>query len=143
MCDWPTGAGWDIGSTREELEEQLENALVGLKIDGIDEERPIGGFPYYDDLSIIEPDDLMEMGGLTREQVDHIVRTTGSGRSAERRPNRNVGAAGQEEGSGRSRRSRRSEQGGGGNRSGEAAADSAAEEQDNLSRTGSSPPKPG
>jgi N utilization substance protein A len=27
----------------------------------------------YDDLSVIEPDDLMEMGGLNEEQVDHIV----------------------------------------------------------------------
>ena len=31
------------------------------------------GFLTYDDLSIIEPDDLMEMGGLTEEQVNHIV----------------------------------------------------------------------
>jgi transcription termination/antitermination protein NusA len=71
--------GWDIEiMTREELEEQLEGALMGfMEIDGIDEEladRLVGeGFLTYDDLSIIEPDDLMEMGGLTEEQVDHIV----------------------------------------------------------------------
>jgi N utilization substance protein A len=27
----------------------------------------------YDDLSVIEPDALMEMGSMTEEQVDHIV----------------------------------------------------------------------
>jgi len=71
--------GWDIEiMTREELEEQLEGALMGFtEIDGIDEEladRLVGeGFLTYDDLSIIEPDDLMEMGGLAEEQVNHIV----------------------------------------------------------------------
>jgi N utilization substance protein A len=71
--------GWDIEiMTRDELEEQLEGALVGFtEIDGIDEEladRLVGeGFLTYDDLSIIEPDDLMEMGGLSEEQVNHIV----------------------------------------------------------------------
>ncbi len=71
--------GWDIEiMTRDELEEQLEGALVGfMEIDGIGEEladRLVGeGFLTYDDLSIIEPEDLMEMGGLAREQVEHIV----------------------------------------------------------------------
>jgi N utilization substance protein A len=37
-------------------------------------ERLVGeGFLSYDDLSVIEPDDLMEMGGLSAEQVDAIV----------------------------------------------------------------------
>ena len=31
------------------------------------------GFLSYDDLSVIEPDDLMQMGELSQEQVDHIV----------------------------------------------------------------------
>jgi N utilization substance protein A len=31
------------------------------------------GFLSYDDLSVIEPDDLMEMGGLSAEAVDQIV----------------------------------------------------------------------
>jgi N utilization substance protein A len=31
------------------------------------------GFLSYDDLSVIEPDDLMEMGGLSAEAVDAIV----------------------------------------------------------------------
>jgi N utilization substance protein A len=46
-------------------------------IDGVEPElaeRLVGeGFLSYDDLSVIEPDALMEMGGLTAEQVDHIV----------------------------------------------------------------------
>jgi len=72
--------GWDIEiMTREELEEQLEQALVGYSsLEGVDEEladRLVGeGFLTYDDLSVIEPDDLMEMGGLTEEQVNLIVR---------------------------------------------------------------------
>ena len=37
-------------------------------------EKLVGeGFLSYDDLSVIEPDDLMEMGGLTAEAVDLIV----------------------------------------------------------------------
>ena len=31
------------------------------------------GFLSYDDLSVIEPEDLMEMGGLSAEEVDAIV----------------------------------------------------------------------
>ncbi|MHB8898533.1 MAG: transcription termination factor NusA [Thermoguttaceae bacterium] len=71
--------GWDIEiMTRDELEEQLEGALMGFtEIEGIDEEladRLVGeGFLTYDDLSIIEPEDLMEMGGLSLEQVEQIV----------------------------------------------------------------------
>jgi N utilization substance protein A len=71
--------GWDIEiMTQEELEEQIEGAVAGYcQLDGVDEElanRLVGeGYLSYDDLSVIEPDDLMEMGGLTEEQVDHIV----------------------------------------------------------------------
>ena len=37
-------------------------------------EKLVGeGFLSYDDLSVIEPDDLMEIGGLTAEAVDQIV----------------------------------------------------------------------
>jgi N utilization substance protein A len=37
-------------------------------------ERLVGeGFLSYDDLSVIEPDDLMEMGELSAEAVDAIV----------------------------------------------------------------------
>ena len=71
--------GWDIEiMTREELDQQIERAIGGFSsIEGLDEsvaERLVGeGFLSYDDLSVIEPDDLMEMGGLTAEQVDAIV----------------------------------------------------------------------
>jgi N utilization substance protein A len=71
--------GWDIEiMTREELDEGIERAVAGFSaIEGIDEnlsEKLVGeGFLSYDDLSVIEPDALMEMGGLTEEQVNAIV----------------------------------------------------------------------
>lgn len=71
--------GWDIEiMTAEELEEQIDRAVVGFsELDGVDEELAAGlveqGYLSYDDLSVIEPEDLMKMGGLTQEQVDHIV----------------------------------------------------------------------
>ncbi len=72
--------GWDIEiMTRDELEEQLEQTLIGFtEIEGVDDDladRLVGeGFMSYDDLSIIEPDDLMAMGELSMEQVDAIVK---------------------------------------------------------------------
>ena len=71
--------GWDIEiMTRQELDEQLEQALMGFaSLEGVTEEladRLVSeGFLSYEDLSVIEPEDLMEMGGLTEEQVNHIV----------------------------------------------------------------------
>jgi len=71
--------GWDIEiMTQEELEEQIDRAVVGFSsLDGVDEElanRLVGeGFLSYDDLSVIEPDVLMEMGSLTAEQCDVIT----------------------------------------------------------------------
>ncbi len=71
--------GWDIEIlTNDELEQQIDRAVGGFsKIDGMTEElaqRLVEqGYLSYDDLSVIEPDALMEMGGLTEEQVDHIV----------------------------------------------------------------------
>jgi transcription termination/antitermination protein NusA len=64
--------------TREELDEAIERAVTGFcAIEGVDEslsEKLVGeGYLSYDDLSIIEPDDLMEMGSLTQEQVDAII----------------------------------------------------------------------
>jgi transcription termination/antitermination protein NusA len=72
--------GWDIEiMTREELDEQIEQAVLGYSsLEGVESElaeKLVGeGFLTYDDLSVIEPDALMEMGGLTSEQCDHIVR---------------------------------------------------------------------
>ncbi|MCI0359678.1 MAG: transcription termination factor NusA [Planctomycetaceae bacterium] len=71
--------GWDIEiMTNEELEEQIDRAVAGFsQIEGMTEElaqRLVEqGYLSYDDLSVIEPDALMEMGGLTEEQVDLIV----------------------------------------------------------------------
>ena len=64
--------------TREELDEQIERAVGGFSaLEGVDEnlaEKLVGeGFLSYDDLSVIEPDALMEMGELPLEQVEAIV----------------------------------------------------------------------
>ena len=71
--------GWDIEvMTREELDEQLERAVTafsetpGVTAD-LAESLVAQGFLSFDDLSVIEPDQLAEMGGLTEEQCDVIV----------------------------------------------------------------------
>jgi N utilization substance protein A len=70
---------WDIEiMTREELDESIERAVVGFSaLEGVDEslsEKLVGeGFLSYDDLSIIEPDSLMEMGELNEEQTNTII----------------------------------------------------------------------
>lgn len=71
--------GWDIEiMTSKELEEQIDNAVAAyMELDGMTEDlaqRLVEqGYLSYDDLSVIEPDALMEMGGLTAEQVDELV----------------------------------------------------------------------
>jgi transcription termination/antitermination protein NusA len=71
--------GWDIEIyTAEELEEKIDRAVVGFSdLEGVDEDLASGlveqGYLSYEDLSVIEPDDLMKIGGLTEEQVEHIV----------------------------------------------------------------------
>ena len=71
--------GWDIEiMTADELNQQIERAVGGFsQLEGVTEElaqRLVEqGYLSYDDLSVIEPDALMEMGGLTAEQVDLIV----------------------------------------------------------------------
>ena len=70
---------WDIEiMTQDELGAQIEKAVAGFSaLNGVDSglaEKLVGeGFLSYDDLSIIEPDALMEMGDLSEEQVDAIV----------------------------------------------------------------------
>ncbi|QEG37091.1 transcription termination factor NusA [Bythopirellula goksoeyrii] len=72
-------SGWDIEiMTQDELAESIDRAVQGYSsIEGVTQElaeRLVEeGFLSYDDLSIIEPDALMEMGGMTEEQVDVIV----------------------------------------------------------------------
>ncbi len=71
--------GWDIEiMTGDELEQQIERAVMGFSaLDGVNEELAQSlveqGYLSYDDLEVIEPDALMEMGSLTAEQTDHIV----------------------------------------------------------------------
>lgn len=71
--------GWDIEiMTNDELEQQIDRAVSGfMQIEGMNEElaqRLVEqGYLSYDDLEVIEPEDLMEMGGLDEEQVDKIV----------------------------------------------------------------------
>ncbi|HZZ27296.1 MAG TPA: transcription termination factor NusA [Pirellulales bacterium] len=71
--------GWDIEiMTREELDSEIERAVAGFsELEGLDPalaERLVGeGFLTYDELSVIEPDNLMSMGNLTEEQVQNIV----------------------------------------------------------------------
>jgi len=71
--------GWDIEiMTAEELEEQIERAVAGFsELEGMTEELAQNlveqGYLSYDDLEMIEPDALQEMGGLTVDQVELIV----------------------------------------------------------------------
>lgn len=71
--------GWDIEiMTSPELEEKMDIAISGFSsIPLVTEEVAQGlveqGYLSYDDLSVIEPEVLMEMSGLTAEQVDDIV----------------------------------------------------------------------
>ena len=60
------------------MEQQIDRAVQGFcRLNGVDEDLAnhlVGeGYLSYDDLSVIEPDDLMRMGELTAEQVDAIV----------------------------------------------------------------------
>lgn len=71
--------GWDIEiMTAGELEEQIDRAvgafmeLQGMT-DGLAQRLVEQGYLSYDDLSVIEPDALMEIGDMTAEQVDAIV----------------------------------------------------------------------
>jgi len=72
-------SGWDIEiMTQEELAESIDRAVTGFSsLAGVDQDLADKlveeGFLSYDDLSIIEPDALMQMGGLTEEQVAAIV----------------------------------------------------------------------
>jgi len=63
---------------RDELDEIVEKAMEDfLSIEGVSEDLAdalVGqGFLSFDDLSIIEPSDLMSLGSLTEEQVEAIT----------------------------------------------------------------------
>jgi N utilization substance protein A len=72
-------SGWDIEiMTQEELAESIERAIQGYRsLQGVEAELADKlveeGFLSYDDLSIIEPDELIAMGNLTEEQASEIV----------------------------------------------------------------------
>lgn len=71
--------GWDIEiMTSGELEEKMDVAIAGFSaIPNVTEELAQAlveqGYLSFDDLSVIEPEVLMEMSGLTAEQIDEIV----------------------------------------------------------------------
>jgi N utilization substance protein A len=71
--------GWDIEiMTAPELERQIERAMEAfMQIEGMTEEVAQQlveqGYLSFDDLSVIEPEALIEMGGYTEEQVNAIV----------------------------------------------------------------------
>lgn len=71
--------GWDIHVMNQaKLDEQLDKSVAAFsKVPHISEELAENlvaqGFFTFDDLSVIEPDQLAELGGLTDEQCDEIV----------------------------------------------------------------------
>ncbi|AMV33046.1 hypothetical protein VN12_13055 [Pirellula sp. SH-Sr6A] len=70
---------WDIEiMTASELERQIERAMeMFMQLEGMTEEVAQQlveqGYLSYDDLSVIEPDALMEMGNWTEDEVNAIV----------------------------------------------------------------------
>jgi len=71
--------GWDIYvMTQEKLDAQLDSSLKAFaEVSGVNEvlaeNLVMQGFFSFDDLSVIEPDQLAELGGLTSEECDAIV----------------------------------------------------------------------
>ena len=71
--------GWDISvMTQDRLDERLENSVAAFSaVPGVSDELAENlvaqGFFTFDDLSVIEPNQLAELGGLTTEQCDAIV----------------------------------------------------------------------
>ncbi|QDT66186.1 transcription termination factor NusA [Calycomorphotria hydatis] len=71
--------GWDIQVlTQARLDAQIDQSLADFtSVPGVSDELAENlvaqGFFTFDELSIIEPDQLAEMGGLSEEVVDQIV----------------------------------------------------------------------
>ncbi len=71
--------GWDIHvMTQDMLSEQLEESVMAFSaVPGITDDLADNlvsqGFFSFDDLSVIEPDQLAELGGLTAGQCDEII----------------------------------------------------------------------
>lgn len=71
--------GWDINvMTQESLDEQLDISIEAFSVvpkmpADLVENLVSQGFFTFDDLSVIEPDDLAEISGLSQEDIDTIV----------------------------------------------------------------------
>ena len=71
--------GWDIHvMTQERLDEQLDGSIEAFSAvpdvnEDLAESLVSQGFFTFDDLSVIEPDQLMELSGLTEEACARIV----------------------------------------------------------------------
>lgn len=71
--------GWDIDvMTREELDQQLDSSVRAFSTipqlsEDLAEALVSQGFFSFEDLSVIEPDHLQELSGLTPEECDLIV----------------------------------------------------------------------
>lgn len=71
--------GWDIQVlTQERLDEQIDRSLKAFAqipaiADELAENLVAQGFFTFDELSVIEPDQLAELGGLSVEECDEII----------------------------------------------------------------------
>lgn len=71
--------GWDIEvMTQDELDEQLERSVTAFSqvphvTPELAEALVSQGFFSFEDLSVIEPDHLSQLGDLTPEQIDEVV----------------------------------------------------------------------
>lgn len=71
--------GWDIEvMTRDELDEQLERSVISFcevphVTEDLAESLVSQGFFSFDDLSVIEPEHLIELSGFTTEQCDEAT----------------------------------------------------------------------
>ncbi|MCA9049357.1 MAG: transcription termination factor NusA [Planctomycetaceae bacterium] len=71
--------GWDINvMTQESLDRQLDESIEAFSVvpkmpPELVENLVSQGFFTFDDLSVIEPDELLEMSGLSQEDVDEII----------------------------------------------------------------------
>ena len=71
--------GWDINvMTQESLDQQLDVSIEAFSVvpemsADLAENLVSQGFFTFDDLSVIEPDQLAELGGLTQKQCDTII----------------------------------------------------------------------
>jgi N utilization substance protein A len=71
--------GWDIHvMTQEKLDEQIDKSMSAFsQIPGVTaelaEDLVVQGFFTFDDLSVIEPDQLAQLGNLTAEECEAII----------------------------------------------------------------------